>query len=92
MATDHSNGPPVDAPQEEGPSDYSNEHAGPDSRHADGSWQNGSSQAPNPTASGPSGPLPPPGGWADEPTNGSDANRPRPRNGRSASAQTRVCK
>lgn len=89
MATDHSNGPPVDAARDEGPNDYANEHAG----HADASWQNGSAQAPNPPASGPSGPLPPPAGYADEPTNGSDASRPRPRNGgRSASAQARVCK
>ncbi|KAL7824229.1 hypothetical protein V8C26DRAFT_385349 [Trichoderma gracile] len=90
MATDHSNGPPVDAARGEGPNDYANEHAG----HADASWQNGSAQAPNPPASGPSGPLPPPAGYADEPTNGGDASRPRPRNGggRSASAQARVCK
>lgn len=88
MATDHSNGPPVDVTHDDGPNDHTNEHTG----HADASWQNGSSQAPNPTAPGPNGSLPPPAGYADEPTNGSEVSRPRPRNGRSASAQSRVCK
>ncbi|KAL7936823.1 hypothetical protein V8C35DRAFT_208415 [Trichoderma chlorosporum] len=89
MATDHGNGPPVDVTHDDGVNDHTNDHAG----HADAGWQNGSSQAPNPTAPGPSGPLPPPTGYADEPTNGSDASRPRPRNGgRSASAQSRMCK
>lgn len=91
MATDHSNAPPVVVAPEEGPNDHTDEHAGPDSRHADGSWQNGSSQAPIPTVAGPNSPLPP-SGWAEDPSNGSDANRPRPRNGRSTSAQTRLCK
>lgn len=91
MATDHSNGPPVVVAPEGGPNDNTNEYVRSDSRHADGSWQNGAPQAPIPTIAGSNSPLPP-SGWAEDPTNGSDANRPRPRNGRSTSAQTRVCK
>ncbi|PON21647.1 hypothetical protein TGAM01_v209536 [Trichoderma gamsii] len=71
MATDHGNAPPVVVAPEEGPNGHTNEHAGPDSRHADGGWQNGSSQAPIPTVAGPNSPLPP-SGWAEDPSNGSE--------------------